>query len=65
MGFNYHKLDMRTFGLVRQYDENAHDARKSLIDKYGVSDKRQESLNQMTTRWYNCNIKDTILDPDI
>ena len=53
------------FGLVRQCDENAHYAWKSLIYKYEVSDDKQESLNEVTNRWNKCNIKDTSLDPDI
>ena len=51
------------FGLVRQCDENAHDAWKVLIEKYEVSDEKQESLNEVTNRWKNCKIKDTSLDP--
>ena len=36
-----------------------------MIEKYEVSDERQEILNEVTNRWNNCNIKYTILDPDI
>ena len=54
-----------TFDMVRQCDENSYDACKSLIDKYEVSDKKQESLNEVTNRWNNCNIKDTRIDPYI
>ena len=36
-----------TFGLVSQCDENAHHARKDLIDKYEVSDEKKESLNEV------------------
>ena len=39
-----------TFGLVRQCCENAHNAWKSLIEKYEVSDEKQESLNEVTNR---------------
>ena len=53
------------FGLVRQCDENAHDSWKALIDKYEVSDEKQESLNEVTNRWNNYKIKDTSLDPYI
>ena len=53
------------FGLVRKRDKNAHDAWKALIEKYEVSDEKQESLNKVTNGWNNCNIKDTSLDPDI
>ena len=54
-----------TFGFVRQCDENSHDLRKALIEKYEVSDDNQERLNQLTNRWNNCDIKETSLDPDI
>ena len=53
------------FGLVRQCDENAHDTWKDLFDKYEVSYENQESFNEVTNRWNNCQIKDTSLDPDI
>ena len=58
-------LTDKLVGLVRQCDENAHEARKALIDKYEVSDEKQESLNEVTNRWNNCSIKDLIQDPDI
>ena len=65
MGFPYHELDRHTFGLVRQCDKHAHDVWKYLIEKYEVSDEKQESLNEAKKRRKNCNIKDTSLDPDI
>ena len=54
-----------SLGLVSKCDENANDARKAFIDKYEVSDHKQESLNEVTNRWNNRKIKDTSLDPDI
>ena len=39
-----------SFGLVRYCDENLHDAWKVLIEKYEVSDEKQESLNEVTNR---------------
>ena len=33
------------FGLVRQCDKNAHEYWKALIDKYEVSDEKQDILN--------------------
>ena len=39
-----------TFELVRQYNENKHKSWKALIDKYEVSDDKQENLNQVTNR---------------
>ena len=53
------------FGLVRHCNENSHEAWKSLIDKYEVSDEKQEILNEFTDRWSNCRIKDTGQYPDI
>ena len=44
--------------LVIQCYENSHDAWKSFIDKYEVTDERQEMFNELTKRWNNCNIKD-------
>ena len=41
------------FGMVNQCYENVHDARKALIDKYEVSNEKQESLNEVTNRWKN------------
>ena len=51
------------FGMVRQCDESAHDLWKALVDKYGLSDHKQESLNEVTNRWNKCKIKNTRLDP--
>ena len=53
------------FGLVRNCYENSQDELKALVDKYEVSDQKQEILNEVTKRWNNCKTKDTILDPDI
>ena len=53
------------FGVVKQCDENAHYAWKSLIEKYEVSDDIQEILIEVTNRCNKCNIKDTSLEPDI
>ena len=50
------------FGLVRQCDENSHEYCNDLIEKYEVSDEKQESLNGVTNRWNNCRIKDTSQD---
>ena len=33
------------FGLFRQCDENTYYTQKALIEKYEVSDEKQESLN--------------------
>ena len=37
----------------------------ALIDKYEVSEEKQESVNKFTNRWNTCKIKDTSQDPDI
>ena len=50
------------FCLVRQCDENSHDLWKALIEKNEASDEKQESLNEVTNRWNNCNIKNKSLD---
>ena len=51
--------------MARKCNENSHEAWKALIEKYKVSDEKQESLNEMNNRCKNCRIKDTIQDPDI
>ena len=51
--------------LFRQCDENAHESCKTIIDKYEVSDEKQDSLNEVTSRWNNLRIKDTSQDYDI
>ena len=53
------------FGLVIQFNEDEHEAWKSLIDKYDVSDEKQEIINEVTNRWNYCRIRDTSQDPDI
>ena len=53
------------FRLVIQCDENVHDSRKDLIDKYEVSDGKQETLNEVKNRCNNCRIKCTIQYLDI
>ena len=45
--------------MVRQCDENAHEAWKYLIGKYEISDEKKESFNEVTNRWNTCGIKDT------
>ena len=51
------KLTYITFWVVRQCNDNAHEAWKVIIDKYEVSDEKQESLNEMTNIWNNFRIK--------
>ena len=53
------------FGLVKKCDENVHDARKDLIDRYEFSDEKQKGLNAVTNRWENFRIKNTSQDPYI
>ena len=53
------------FGISRQRDNNAYDARKALIYKYEVLYEKQEILNEVTNRWNKCKIKDASIDPDI
>ena len=54
-----------TFGSEIQCNENAHEAWKSLIYKYDVSDDKQKRLNEVTNIWNYVRIKDTSQDPDI
>ena len=35
-------------GLIRKRDENEHEVWKAIIDKYEVSDQKQEVLNEVT-----------------
>ena len=51
--------------LARQCDENSRVSWKALIEKYEVSDEKQESLNEVTNRWNKLRINDTSQDPDI
>ena len=53
------------FGLFRQCYESSHGSQKALIEKYEVSDKKQESLNEVTNRWNISRIKGISRDPDI
>ena len=53
------------FGLVRQWNEYAHEAWKALIGKYEVSDEKQEILNEVTNRWNNLRMKEKSQDTDI
>ena len=45
--------------MVRHCVENAHEAWNALIEKYEVSDEKQESFNEVTNRCNNCRMKDT------
>ena len=51
--------------LVTQCNEDANEAWKSLIEKYEVSDDKQEGLNEIKNWWNNCRIEGTSQDPDI
>ena len=42
-----------TFGLVIRCNKNAHETWMAPIDKYEVSEEKQQSLNEVTNR---CNI---------
>ena len=37
----------------------------ALIDKYEMSEEKQESLNEAKNRWDTCSIKDKNKNPDI
>ena len=51
------------FSFERQCNYNSHEGWKELIDKYEVSDEKQEILNEVTKRWNNYSIKDTSQEP--
>ena len=53
------------FVLVRHYNDNSHEAWKALMEKYDVSDEKQESLNDVTNKWNACRINDTSQEPDM
>ena len=44
--------------MERLYNYNAHVAWEALVDKYEVSDEKQEIINELTNRWNTCRIKD-------
>ena len=50
---------------MRQCNYNAHETWKSLIDKYEVSDYKQDSRNESTNIWNCFRIKETIQDSHI
>ena len=52
-------------GFVRQCDQNSHESRKALIDKYEVSDEKQEILDEVTNRCNKFIINTTSQGPDI
>ena len=51
------------FGLVRHCDESENEAWKDLIEKYEVTDEKQDILNEVTNKWNNFRIKETSQDP--
>ena len=53
------------FGFASEWNENAHEAWKSFIYTYRVSEEKQESLNEVTEIWNNFRIKDKRQDPDL
>ena len=51
--------------MARQWNENVNEACKALVEKYDVSDDKQESLNEVTDIWNNSSIRYTSKYPDI
>ena len=51
--------------MARQCNDNSHETCKAIVDKYDVSDDKQESLNYVTNRWNKCSIRVTSQYPDI
>ena len=54
-----------SFGVARKCNDSSHEAWKSLIEKYEVSDEKQEIRNEVTNRCNTCRINDTGQYPDI
>ena len=53
-----------TFVLIMEADGNAHFARKILLNKFEVSEQKQESLTDVTMEWAACRLTSTKMDPD-
>ena len=52
------------FDLILEADENAHKAWKLLLNKYEVSDEKQESLTDVTKEWNSAKLESVRVDPD-
>ena len=59
------RLTYISFGFPRKCNEYSHEASKALLDIYDVSDKKQESLNEVTNIWNNFSTGYTIQYLDI
>ena len=53
------------FRWARQCNDNEYEVCIELLDKYEVSEEKQESLNDVTNRWNTFRIKYTSQDPGI
>ena len=52
------------FDLILEANENAHEAWKLLLNKYEVSDEKQESLTDVTKEWNSAKLESVRIDPD-
>ena len=52
------------FDLILEANENAHEAWKLLLNKYAVSDEKQESLTDVTKEWNSAKLASVRVDPD-
>ena len=52
------------FDLIMEADEKAHKAWEILINKYEVSDAKQESLTDVTKEWNSAKLEGVQVDPD-
>ena len=52
------------FNLIQEANEVAHLAWKILLNKYEVSDEKQESLTDVTEEWNSSSLRSTKIDPD-
>ena len=50
------------FGMMSQCNNNSHESWEELIEKYQVSDEKQESLNKVKNTWKKCSTKDRSQD---
>ena len=53
------------FNLIMEAKEDAHKAWKIPLNKYEVSNEKQESLTDVTIEWGACTLDGTRTDPDM
>ena len=53
------------FNLILESNGDAYKAWNMLLNKYKVSDEKQESIKDVTIEWVECTINGTRTDPDM